>query len=392
MTFTGRGINATHEKKQRFESIDVLRGIAASWVIVFHCLYLIPLTIQAGAIHTAVNFGHFAVPVFFAISAFSILYTYDRMASEIDIYNFFVSRFFRIYPLFFFAIVAWTIFSRAFLVPAPWSDVFLTFSFLFAFVPGRHESVVWAGWSLGVEALFYVSVPFLNVFFRRRAPLVVLLAISLVVSQIVSGLTSPEPGINDYFRMSFGKHLPSFLVGILVLSLVPQSAMLKRRLGVFRNLLSSTGFVVGFLLLTLQALTDWSLVWLGNLAIAVWLFSATLGFPRIITNRFTIHLGKVSYGIYLAHPMVIMLFCISGVYEAVFSRLGREGLLPNLVVVAITVATVYVVASALYLAIEQPFMKWRKRFMRGVENQPHALEDVGEQHASAPSLEPAQPS
>lgn len=76
--------------------------------------------------------------------------------------KFYIGRFFRIAPLFYLCI-------SFYLIAMPlWydtkievADLLANLTFSFGLIPGKHESIVWAGWSIGVEWIFYFLFPYL---------------------------------------------------------------------------------------------------------------------------------------------------------------------------------------------------------------------------------------
>ncbi|CAI1895967.1 Uncharacterized protein conserved in bacteria [Serratia fonticola] len=91
-------------KKARIAGPDILRGFAALSVIIVHLIA-----------SSNIDFGHFitqvgneftaSVTLFFAISAFSIAYAYnDEFFNKSDFKSFYIKRFFRLAPLFYFTL------------------------------------------------------------------------------------------------------------------------------------------------------------------------------------------------------------------------------------------------------------------------------------------------
>ncbi|MBA0257900.1 acyltransferase [Stenotrophomonas maltophilia] len=94
-----------NQMQDRIHGPDVLRGLAALGVVMFHVLYLsgIPINETAAAITGRMDFF---VRVFFVLSAFAIGHAYySRMSSTEAIKVFYQKRFFRIAPLFYFMIL-----------------------------------------------------------------------------------------------------------------------------------------------------------------------------------------------------------------------------------------------------------------------------------------------
>ena len=93
-------------------------------------------------------------------------------------------------------------------------DIALNLTLLFGLVPGKHESIVWAGWSIGIEILFYIVFPLMALLLTSRASAVVACCVSAVISSMeyraLLGLN-----VGSYAYMNLITQLPFFISGIL---------------------------------------------------------------------------------------------------------------------------------------------------------------------------------
>src|SRR4029079_3048808 len=85
---------------ERLEFLDVLRGIAAMTVFFSHVAERVSPTLR-DIVHTRFDLGHFGVTLFFMCSGFIIPFSLERQNS---LYRFWISRIFRLYPLYWFTI------------------------------------------------------------------------------------------------------------------------------------------------------------------------------------------------------------------------------------------------------------------------------------------------
>ena len=100
----------------------------------------------------------------------------------------------------------------------PLAEVLLNLTFLFPFIPGRHESLVQAGWSLGVEWVFYALFPLFALFSKGVRTSCVLLVVFAFISVGVSDLL--PVGVVHFSSMNIPHGLVYFQVGVLYFSLV----------------------------------------------------------------------------------------------------------------------------------------------------------------------------
>lgn len=208
--------SANPPSRKRLDSIESLRGVAALLIVFYHLIELAQLPLPPGLHIVRSHFG-MGVPLFYTLSGFVLAWGYaDRLAlGKTEIVNFYVRRFFRIAPLFYAVLLGWR--GLGYLLWS-WSDssqsFFLNLTFLFGLVPGEHESLVMAGWSIGVEMLFYVIFPVLIVLLSSVRSTLIGFVIACVLSAAVhNSLTAA--GMGSYAYMNLLTQLPFFVAGIM---------------------------------------------------------------------------------------------------------------------------------------------------------------------------------
>src|SRR5688572_13967921 len=99
----------------RYKELDSLRGIAALCVVLFHFTFGYDnglKILEEGKFYF--TYGYLGVHLFFLISGFVILMTLEKTKSSAD---FFVSRFSRLYPAYWTAIILTVLFTTLLAVP-----------------------------------------------------------------------------------------------------------------------------------------------------------------------------------------------------------------------------------------------------------------------------------
>jgi len=154
----------------RLAWLDALRGIAALCVVFDHLTYSVLQPVRDSVYHWF-DPGQYGVFVFFLVSGYIVPASLERKGS---VRGFWVSRVFRLYPLYLFAVSAMIVLwasgigslsgMRSDPVTALFADVFML------------QSVLWAPtvpnvvWSLAYEMVFYLMLTALFLGGRYEAP------------------------------------------------------------------------------------------------------------------------------------------------------------------------------------------------------------------------------
>lgn len=317
----------------------------------------------------------FGVQLFFLLSAFSIFYGYfNRLNDREGIKKYLLRRFLRIAPLFYFLIASEAVLSCFGGTGHSFNEYLINITFIFNFFPGQHQSIVGAGWPIGVLFIFYLLVPVLIAFVRKISiALTLLVGVLFVSSYYYKYMNSLLGDSNLFGYMSIITQLPFFMMGI-VLFLVMRKILLNEKilekrltkiiglgLVVFAISLASTLIWVNPLFLILfqtpyiiAAFCTWGLVFSC-------LIAGFILYPcKIYVNKVTKFIGDRSYSIYLIHPIVLSI--LMPIYQAIYGWIN-DWTLAFFISVLITLPPVLGFASLLYEFIEKPAFKYGERLL-----------------------------
>ena len=351
--------------KGRLAFLDALRGLAAVYVLLYHVMAMPrPALTPMAPLSAWVQAGGTGVALFFVISAFSLCYTMPgHHASGRPLASFYVHRLLRIAPLFY----CWLAFSlfrdgRGDHAGHPWTEVLANLSFTFNLFNGWEEGIVWASWAIGVEMLFYAIFPLPFLWVRGLQRALLLAGASLLAAALAAAGLFGESGVA--LTDAFGplRHLPVFALGLCAyhayraLDTSPTS-MAHTRIRVA----AVTGVVVWLASIVLASLGLLSSLafWIAcGAAYALLLVGVSRQAPRWLVNRATAYLGKISYSLYLGHPVVI------AVLGPVFRRIQAHVTEPTLAYLAcalLALAVTLPLAALTYRFVEAPGIALVKR-------------------------------
>jgi peptidoglycan/LPS O-acetylase OafA/YrhL len=124
---------------------------------------------------------------------------------------------FRIVPLFYVMLAAWLAHSSA---QVSRSEILLNLTFLFPLIPEKIESLVPAGWSLGVEWIFYFSFPIFALLSRSVIVSVIALAGLMLLAIASESLTVSLNYPKSYATMSALHCMMFFQAGTVAYALL----------------------------------------------------------------------------------------------------------------------------------------------------------------------------
>jgi peptidoglycan/LPS O-acetylase OafA/YrhL len=358
----------TRENMRRLGFVDSLRGLAALYVVMPHMVYMsrpnLPLPHWA---QTIVPAGGVGVTLFFVISAFSLCETMKpRAAAPHEARDFYIRRFFRIAPLFYVVLAFYLVYHWLALDNSHglW-QVAKNLLFIFNFFPGSEQGIVSASWTIGVEMVFYAVFPFL--FARiRNAPA----ALGLFFGSLFVMVTFREalayvpmsPAMRDpFFTFSFLRHLPVFAFGMvcwLIFDRQIRGGTYPAAVGIALILGSLWAFHAQ-LHGALNVLFPDPYYW-QPIICTVLLLGLGIAPVRVLVNAATLFCGRISYSIYLLHPVVILF--LAPAYARI-EALAMPVSARFLLCVAVTLGAVLPLGWLSYRYIEAPGMNLGKRLL-----------------------------
>ena len=304
-----------------------------------------------------------AVSFFFVLSGMVLSYQYLVLGNSLDLRKYFINRFMRLFPAFFIAVLANALWwqRNSFTLPAIYNDFILGENGFWkeALLFKSETKFFGAGWTLVKELTISFFVPFLIVIAKvdRRLlkwfvftlfvvasmhdKFVFHFTLGIIISAYYHYFVSSELRSKKWFRFRY-----LIIIAAIVLFSIRRIEELSRFGPDFYSLIQ-------FLQINLFDFTG----------LAAFIFIICIlrsdKLKRLFTTPFLMYMGKISYGIYLIHWLVIDVIYfywdrLIGYFSSVTVALFVMGL------VCFTVSVL--LAILIHYAIELPFMKISKRW------------------------------
>lgn len=329
--------NLVAPEPDRISELDALRGLWAAAVMLYHyTLGFQSLFGDIAAPSIEFRWGFYGVQAFFAVSGFVILMTLERTRRASD---FVVSRFSRLFPAYWAAIIATFLIVRLAgpdLFQVSDSAALGNLTMLQGFAGLAHVDSSY--WTLTIELIFYAAM---LAFWRLN----LLKRIEWVIIAWIGISFAAQTFVPEAIRfLLIGEHIPFFAIGILAYRLFAGERTLLQQ---------APAIAIAYLSVAAATGGETSLIFAAIVAIMVMLAEGRLRFLRI---RPLLLLGAISYPLYLVHQFI-------GV--TIILRMTESGIAPDWAMLT-AITAVLGIATLIHLAVEKPALKairsaWKAR-------------------------------
>jgi peptidoglycan/LPS O-acetylase OafA/YrhL len=322
--------------------LDLARLIFSVSVVFLHVYNLVPLAGSSSALRQLSYVGGLGVPAFFAVSGFLIFMSYDKSSSKL---SYFKARFYRIYPAYFLVILVMSIVAFALTFNTSnndffrylfWNLIFMNFmapEFGGLFDSNLVSAFNGALWSLKVEVIFYLSVPFMVWGINKIGPfLIPIMYFFGKTAQLLSPQIADLSGIpSETISNQFPSQIPYFISGLILYRYYDDIFKFDK--------------LVIIACLAVYFLDIWLIKELAFTTLLIWFF------VKLPNSQFKLPFGDISYGVYITHFPIIQILVLYefdeffGVWEFL----------------TLVLSMVFVVSYFLSITVEKPFIKYGKK-------------------------------
>ncbi|MBC7541000.1 MAG: acyltransferase [Bacteriovorax sp.] len=342
---------------KRVPSLDLLRAIAISLVLLLHCQEFV-----TGLSNTSIylfSYGWIGVDLFFVLSGFLIgSQAFNSKENESSpIIKFLTKRFFRTMPLYYFILLIY-IFIKP-LVGFPFNDNKIKFFFFLQNFFSPKDFV--QSWSLCIEEQFYIL--FSVIFFKfelKKIPSYLwlmpgLFSILVRLFFYQSGIeanTLPTSAYN--YQFNFFAHLDGIAWGIFLASTFNTWSKYKNKMNILAVgilLLMITLIYIGPNNLNSKVILSYQLLAMSFSLILVGLYD----FKKIPFGKVIQYLATWSYGIYLWNNLTARF-----ISKALFAQ-------SNFLKFSIYILVTVLLSAFTYYLIEKPTLKLRNNLLSKIK-------------------------
>ncbi len=305
------------------------RFIAALTVVFFHYgQSVFPANIPF--LYENVTAGPIAVGYFYVLSGFIMAIAYYQTTpstrGSFNKVKYWIARFARIYPVYLVALLI-MVAAKYKTLGENWETLPLHLLLFQSWIPGYPITLNTPGWSLSVEAFFYLCFPFLLIWvYKHGVKSLTLFAIALwLITQIIlmiqlnSEAYAPKSSLHDFIYYNPLMHLNSFILGMLCGIYLKNTA--NKKPSNFNSLWLIVSFALVFLLIWarphLELFFNFKLAFTNGLLAPAFLafiifLARQRGFvTKLLSLPSLVLLGEASYSLYILQKP------IHGIYDKI---------------------------------------------------------------------------
>jgi len=354
----------------RLDGIDVLRGTAVIFVVIYHFFVLLGLNSNP-MFHYIHSFGLFGVSLFFIISGYliyrSIDYSISTHGMKRGLKKYTLHRLFRILPAYYFNFLIVLIMATSFIGASYlyslgfFKQILSHLTFLSYFVyKDAGFGINGAYWTLSIEMLWYIVAPLLFIFIKKDRYLVLLFMASILYLigldfSLYDSFLGMNKNDSNYMLLKFflSFQLPGqliyFITGILIYKYIQKPINIANK---YKYLISF--FILAFFIYISSQYNLLTIFSLNNIFI---LFCVSILFillhnsyqPKIMQPIEWI--GKISFSIYLWHMPILY----------ILKHTSALDYLSLASVTAVFIIVLFIISSLSYYLIEEAGFSMRKR-------------------------------
>lgn len=311
--------------------LDTLRFFAAIAVVIFHFgLWSWPIQPYLLQYFKIANLG---VSFFFVLSGFIMFYVYKNTTMDKeDTYNFLVSRFSRILPLYLLSLALSTLYLIKFeSIKFSMKTLFYHLFFIQSWIPGEALTLNFVNWTLSIELLFYLLFPLLFLYIKKSPrPFFIFTIFLWLISNVLTIFLSIKLNLNVVTNYEFIKFFPVFHLNNFFIGMTASYCYINKSISKYALKYLMYLLVVFFLIYPL-VLPEFMHIGHHNglfaplfAIIILYILNSNNFINKFLELKPLLVFGKSSYGVYLLQAPVYWFVYLIYKKTGIFDTLGES--------------------------------------------------------------------